>query len=223
MNNTYYPGYEAPGLTVDLVLFTVNQKSLQVLLTRRADEPFADHWALPGGFLRTGESLEAAALRVLQDKTGLEEAYLEQLYTFGDPGRDPRNRIITVAYFALVPWQKLARPGSPKVSELAWYAADDTPPLAFDHNIILSAARERVKAKAGYSNIGFGLLPDSFRLTELQQIYEVILGKPLDKRNFRKEMLATGLLEETGAVDDSGAHRPARLYRFINRDVVFFN
>lgn len=223
MDNTYYPGYEAPGLTVDLVLFTVNQKSLQVLLTRRADEPFADRWALPGGFLRTGESLETAARRVLQDKTGLEDAYLEQLYTFGDPGRDPRNRIITVAYFALVPWQKLDRPGSAKVSELGWFAVKDTPALAFDHDLIVITARDRLKAKAGYSNIGFGLLPDSFRLTELQQIYEIILDKPLDKRNFRKEMLATGLLEETGAVDGSGAHRPARLYRFINRSVVFFD
>jgi 8-oxo-dGTP diphosphatase len=223
MNNTYYPGYENPGLTVDLVLFTVNQRNLQVLLTKRASEPYADHWALPGGFLLEGESLEAAARRVLKDKTGLDDAYLEQLYTFGDPGRDPRNRIITVVYFALVPWQKLDRPESKKVSEVAWLPADSTPVLAFDHTRILMKARERLKAKAGYSNIGFGLLPDSFRLTELQQIYEIILGKPLDKRNFRKEMLATGLLAETGAVDDSGAHRPARLYRFINRDVVFFD
>lgn len=222
MNNTY-PGYEIPGLTVDLVLFTVNQNSLQVLLTRRAEDPFADHWALPGGFLLKGESLDDAARRVLSDKTGLEDAYLEQLYTFGTPGRDPRNRIITVAYYALVPWQMLARPGSRKVSELAWFPLSDLPALAFDHNQIINYAQSRLKAKAGYSNIAFGLLPDAFRLTELQQIYEVILGEPLDKRNFRKRMLSTGLLAETGGVDGSGAHRPARLYRFIKRDVVFFD
>lgn len=219
MNNTY-SSYEMPGFTVDLVLFTVKGDSLQVLLTRRADEPFQGCWALPGAFLFKGESLEEAALRVLRDKAGLDAAYLEQLYTFGTPDRDPRNRIITVAYYALVPWQKLARPGSRKVAEVAWMDIPAAESLAFDHAEILSYAVNRLKAKAGYSNIAFGLLPEAFRLSELQHIYEVVLGQPLDKRNFRKRMLASGLLAETGAVDDTGAHRPARMYHFIRRDVV---
>jgi len=220
MNNTYY-AYEMPGVTVDLVLFTVNQDQLQVLLTRRAEEPFAGQWALPGGFLLKGESLEDAARRVMHDKTGVVDAYLEQLYTFGEPDRDPRNRIVTITYFALIPWQKLSRPGSRKVSEVSWFEAVRPPNLAFDHNRILGYAVNRLRAKAGYSNIAFGLLPEAFRLTELQRIYEVILEQPLDKRNFRKRILATGWLTETGAIDDSGAHRPARLYRFIKRDVEF--
>ncbi len=220
MNNTYR-GYEQPGLTVDLILFTVNQDRLRILLTLRATEPFAGSWALPGGFLFEGESLEEAARRVLRDKTGIGEAYLEQLYTFGEPDRDPRNRIVTVAYYALVPWQKLDRPGSQKVSEVAWFEADNPPMLAFDHARILAYGVNRLRAKAGYSNIAFGLLPEAFRLTELQRIYEVILGTTLDKRNFRKRILATGWLAETGGIDDRGAHRPARLYKFVNRDVAF--
>lgn len=220
MNNTYY-AYEMPGITIDLALFTINQNKLKVLLTRRAEEPFADQWALPGGFLLKGESLEDAARRVMQDKTGVADAYLEQLYTFGEPDRDPRNRIVTVAYYALIPWQKLSRPGSRKVSEVNWFESVDPPDLAFDHNRILRYAVNRLKSKAGYSNIAFGLLPETFRLTELQQIYEVILDQPLDKRNFRKRMLSTGWLTETGGIDDSGAHRPAKLFRFTKRDVEY--
>mgnify|MGYP000978793327 FL=1 len=173
MNNTY-PAYEMPGVTVDLALFTVNEDKLQVLLTRRAEEPFADQWALPGGFLFKNESLEDAARRVMQEKTGVVDAYLEQLYTFGAPERDPRNRIVTIAYYALIPWQKLIRPGSRKVSEVNWFEAVRPPELAFDHNRILAYAVDRLKAKTGYSNIAFGLLPAAFRLTELQRIYEVI-------------------------------------------------
>lgn len=215
--------YEQPGVTVDLVIFTVNEEHLKILLVKRAEEPFAGVWSIPGGFLRIGESLEAAARRVMQEKTGVTEVYLEQLYTFGKPDRDPRARVLTVTYFALLPWTNLPQPGSNKVTDLAWFAADDLPELAFDHREILTYAINRLRAKASYSNIVYGLMPAAFRLSDLQKIYESIIGKELDKRNFRKRMLATGLLEETGKKELIGAHRPAMLYRFKKREFIFLD
>ena len=138
--NTNYSGYEQPAVTVDLVLFTVNADTLKVMLVRRAEEPFAGYWSIPGGFLQAGESLEDAALRVLQEKTGVENVYLEQLYTFGNPERDPRARVITVTYFALIPWQDLVQPESSKVTDLTWNSVDRLPKLAFDHREILDYA-----------------------------------------------------------------------------------
>jgi 8-oxo-dGTP diphosphatase len=223
MNNTNSILYEQPGVTVDLVIFTVNNGRLNVLLVKRADEPFAGCWSIPGGFLQKGESLEGAALRVMLEKTGVKGVYLEQLYTFGEPARDPRARIITVTYFALIPWKNLPQPESRKVSGLAWFEIDQTPELAFDHREILNYALNRLRAKAGYSNIVYGLLPDDFRLSDLQKMYEIIFNQKLDKRNFRKRMLASGLLQETGKKDLTGAHRPAMLYQFKKREVVFFN
>jgi 8-oxo-dGTP diphosphatase len=223
MDYTNLAHYEQPGLTIDLVIFTVNQGKLNVLLVKRANDPFASLWSIPGGFLLKGESLEDAALRVMQEKTGVQEVYLEQLYTFGKPDRDPRARIITVTYFALIPWKRLNQPGSRKVADLAWFEVDEIPQLAFDHNEILHYALNRLRAKAGYSNIVYGLLPESFRLSDLQKMYEIIINEKLDKRNFRKRMLATGLLQETGKKDLIGAHRPAMLYQFKKREVVFFD
>ena len=219
--NTNYPGYEQPSVTVDLVIFTVSEDKLKALLVKRADEPFAGFWSIPGGFLKSGESLDEAAIRVMQEKTGVKEIYLEQLYTFGAPNRDPRARVITVTYFALIPWQNLIPPQSMKVTDLAWFAADQLPArLAFDHQEILTYAIQRLRAKASYSNIVYGLLPLEFRLSDLQKIYESIIDKSLDKRNFRKKMLATGLLRETGKKEISGAHRPAMLYTFKKREFV---
>jgi 8-oxo-dGTP diphosphatase len=224
MDNTNYPLYEQPGVTVDLVIFTVSAGKLDVLLVKRAEEPFAGFWSIPGGFLQKGESLEEAALRIMGEKTGVQEVYLEQLYTFGRPDRDPRARIITVTYFALIPWKKLPQPASKKVTDLAWHSVDDLPgQLAFDHQEILNYAARRLRAKAGYSNIVYELLPESFRLSDLQKMYETIIGEKLDKRNFRKRMLATGLLQETGRKDLIGAHRPAMLYQFKKREIVFFD
>ncbi len=223
MNYTNYAGFERPGVTVDLAIFTVNMEMLKVLLVKRAENPFAGRWSLPGGFLKTGESLEEAAQRVLRDKTGVQEVYLEQLYTFGRPDRDPRSRVITVSYFALIPWASLEKPASEKVSNLDWFPVDEVPLLAFDHNEILAYAVERLRAKAGYSNIVYGLLPTRFRLSDLQKIYEIILNEELDKRNFRKKMLSTGLLKETGQKDLAGAHRPAMLYQFKKKKIVYFD
>jgi 8-oxo-dGTP diphosphatase len=224
MANTNHSKYEQPGVTVDLVIFTVNEEKLKVLLVKRAKEPFVGFWSIPGGFLKLGESLEGAAIRVMKEKTGVKEVYLEQLYTFGKPDRDPRTRVITVTYFALIPWQNLIQPESNKVTDLTWYAADQLPPqLAFDHQEILNYAINRLRAKVSYSNIVYGLLPVRFRLSDLQKIYESIINKSLDKRNFRKRMLATNLLEETGKKEIVGAHRPAMLYQFKKREFVFLD
>lgn len=220
MKNTNYPGYEQPAVTVDLVIFTVSEEKLKVLLVKRANEPFKGVWSIPGGFLVAQESLEDAAVRVMKEKTGVKEVYLEQLYTFGRPDRDPRARIITVTYFALIPWQNLVQPASSKVAEVDWYPVDQLPEVAFDHQEILTYAISRLRAKTSYSNIVYGLLPLRFRISDLQKIYEIIINKPLDKRNFRKRMLATGLLKETGMKEIIGAHRPAMLYSFKKREFV---
>jgi len=159
----------------------------------------------------------------MQEKTGVKEIYLEQLYTFGKPDRDPRRRVITVTYFALIPWKNLIQPESKKVTDLAWLTVDELPELAFDHREILNYATNRLRTKASYSNIVYGLLPAHFRLSDLQKIYEIIIGRELDKRNFRKRMLATGLLEETGQKEIVGAHRPAMLYQFKKREFVLLD
>jgi 8-oxo-dGTP diphosphatase len=221
--NTKYSGYEQPAVTVDLVIFTVNNDTLKVMLVRRAEAPFADHWSIPGGFLKASESLEEAALRVLKEKAGVENVYVEQLYTFGDPDRDPRARVITVTYFALIPWKDLVQPPSDKVTDLMWAPVHHLPRLAFDHKLIVEYAVRRLRAKASYSNIVYGLMPRQFRLSELQRMYEIITNDTLDKRNFRKRMLATGLLQETGRKDIAGAHRPAKLYKFKKMEIAFLD
>ena len=221
--NTKSVEYEQPGVTVDLVIFTVNEDILKVMAVKRAEAPFAGYWSLPGGFLQQGESLESAALRILEEKTGVRDVYLEQLYTFGKPDRDPRARVITVAYFALIPWQHLVTPQSRKVTDVAWQSTDRLSRFAFDHKDIINYAVQRLRAKAGYSNIVYGLLPEQFRLSDLQRMYEVILDKKLDKRNFRKRMMAAGLLQETGQKEVAGAHRPAMLYQFKKMEIAFLD
>ena len=221
--NTKYLSYEQTAVTVDLVIFTVNEDLLKIMLVKRAEDPFADSWSLPGGFLKTNESLDGAALRVLKEKTGVENVYLEQLYTFGDPDRDPRARVITVTYFALIPWKDLVQPPSEKVTGLMWVSVNHLPKLAFDHKEIVEYAVQRLRAKASYSNIVYGLMPRQFRLSELQRMYEIIIDDKLDKRNFRKRMLATGLLQETGRKDIAGAHRPAMLYKFKKMEIAFLD
>ncbi|MBI2332631.1 MAG: NUDIX hydrolase [Chloroflexi bacterium] len=221
MVNTKYEGFETPGVTVDLVLFTVNESRLKVMLVKRAEEPFRSDWSLPGGFIELGESLDAAAQRVLVEKVGVSDVYMEQLYTFGKPKRDPRSRVITVAYIALIPWQSLPQPASEKIIDLTWSPVDHLPKLAFDHKEIVNYAVKRLRAKVSYSNIVYGLMPKQFRLSELQSMYECIIDDKLDKRNFRKRMLATGLLKETGKKDTAGAHRPAMLYQFKSKEIVF--
>lgn len=214
--------YVNPAVTVDAIVFTIRQEQLQVALIKRGIEPFKGSWAIPGGFVRIAESLEDAVKRELHEEVGADGVYLEQLYTFGDPERDPRGRVITVAYFALVSADNLHElTASTDAAEAQWFALHDLPPLAFDHPKILAAAVERLRAKLEYSTIAYALLPKAFSLTQLQRVYEIILDRPLDKRNFRKKILSTDLLEET-AERSGGAHRPATLYVFKKREVTFF-
>lgn len=200
-------------VAVDLVIFTLLQKALHVLLVKRRSPPFAGMWALPGGFVQPEESLEEAARRELYEECGVEEVYLEQLYTFGDPGRDPRGRVITVAYFALVPAERQALRAADDALDAAWFPAYSPPPLAFDHAKILDYAITRLRYKLEYTALAFELLPQEFTLTELQEAYEHILSEKLDKRNFRRKVLNADILEETGRFRE-GSGRPARLYRF---------
>lgn len=206
--------YPRPALTVDIVIFTLEDNRLQALLIRRAEEPFAGMWALPGGFVHIEESMEEAAARELREETGLEEAYLEQLYTYGDPDRDPRGRVVTVAYFALIPADaKVRLEGGSDASQAKWFPLDKLPDLAFDHREIVDYAVRRVRYKLEYSAVGFELLPEQFSLSELQSTYEMILGEKLDKRNFRRRILEANVIEATPTFR-TGEGRPARLYRY---------
>jgi 8-oxo-dGTP diphosphatase len=206
--------YERPSVTVDVVIMTLRQRHLQVLLVKRRAWPFEGMWAIPGGFLNMNESLEAAAQRKLQEETGMQDVYLEQLYTFGDPGRDPRTRVITVVYFALLNAERLQVKVPDDATDVGWFSVYDLPSLAFDHSQILAYTLNRLRGKLAYTTIVFNLLPEQFTLTELQYVHQIILNEKLDKRNFRKKILSTGILEDTGAKKMEGTHRPARLYRF---------
>lgn len=219
---TYSYTYPHPALTTDIVIFTIHNERLELLLIRRASEPFQDHWALPGGFVAIDEDLEACALRELAEETGVTGVYLEQLYTFGAPGRDPRERVISVAYYALVPPGRINIRAASDASDVAWFALDALPPLAFDHRAIVNMAHERLKAKLDYSTIALQFMPEKFTLGELQQVYETITGENLDKRNFRKRVMALDCITDTGTSRRNGGHRPARLYAVKSPGTVEF-
>ena len=212
---TYDPArYERPSVTVDVVILTMRRRRLEALLIRRKHWPFEGLWAIPGGFVNPDESLEDAARRELEEETGVRDVYLEQLYTFGDPHRDPRTRVITVVYYALIRDETLKVAAGDDAAEARWFPVYDLPPLAFDHEKILTYTMQRLRGKLEYTTIGFQLLPPEFTLSELQEVYEAILDRPLDKRNFRKKVLSTGILEATTHTRKTGQHRPAALYRF---------
>lgn len=206
--------FDRPSVTVDVVIFSLADDALQVLLIKRESPPFAQMWAIPGSFIKMNESLEEAAVRALADETGVEDVYTEQLYTFGKPDRDPRTRVITIAYFALVPHDAIHHKAGRDASETSWFTVSKLPPLAFDHAEIVEYAYQRLRYKLEYTSVGFQLLPDVFTLTELQKAYEIILDEPLDKRNFRRKILAAEILEETGEKKKDGEGRPAMLYRY---------
>lgn len=212
--------FERPSVTVDVLLFTIDEGELKILLVKRNEEPFLDFWALPGGFVKMTEDLDTAAKRELLEESGVKNLYLEQLYTFGNPSRDPRTRVITVTYMALAAntdW-KLKATGDAK--DVDFFPVDKLPKMAFDHTEIIKYGLQRLRNKLGYSNIVLGLLPSSFTLTQLQKVYETILKTKLDKRNFRKKILSTGLLVSSGKKLEGIAHRPAMLYSFKNKKVV---
>jgi 8-oxo-dGTP diphosphatase len=200
-------------VTVDIVIFTVRNDSLQVLLVKRGVPPFEGQYAIPGGFIRDDESPEAAALRELYEETGVRNLFLEQLYTFGDPERDPRGRVITVAYYALIASDKLSVVAGADAAEAGWFALNDVPLLAFDHRAILDYANERLRNKLEYTTVGFQLLPEKFTLSELQKVYEAILGRKLDKRNFRRKIALLRILKPLREWQRTG-RKPAQLFRF---------
>jgi len=230
---------------VVVVILTVIDDGLRVLLIRRSAEPFRDYWALPGGLLPPGESLDRAAARKLLDETGVSDVYLEQLYTFGElahgsppnlseaapparPRRAPSTtgdirpvpqRGIAVTYFALVQHEQVRLRDS-GTWRPAWHNAFTLPPLAFDNNTVVDYAIRRLRAKLEYTNVAYSLLPRTFTLSELQQVYEAILDRPLDKRNFRRRMLSLGVIKAAGGTRMEGAHRPAQLYTFVKREPV---
>jgi 8-oxo-dGTP diphosphatase len=209
--------FARPALTVDVVVFALDADDLKVMLIERDLAPFAGKWALPGGFVRVDESLDAAARRELAEETGLTNIFLEQLYTFGDLRRDPRERVVTVAYYALVNLAGHDVRASTDARDAAWFPLDDLPKLAFDHDRILAAAHDRLRGKVRYQPLGFELLPERFTLRQLQRLYEIILDRELDKRNFRKKVLAMDIVQETDEIEQDVAHRAARLYRFDKR------
>jgi 8-oxo-dGTP diphosphatase len=207
-----------PTVGVSVVIFSIQpgtrQQELTVLLVRRKQPPYSGQWALPGGWVRTGEGLEQAALRHLHTKAGLNARYLEQLYTFGRPDRDPREHRIAVTYYALVSDTAAQLPNVPVDYEACWFPVTDVPkPLAFDHDEILDYALWRLRNKVSYAYVAFQLLPQTFTLADLRKVYEVILGHSLDPTNFRRKVEASGTIIPTGKRVEGGAHRPPQLYR----------
>jgi 8-oxo-dGTP diphosphatase len=212
MSYTYE--YPRAALTVDCVVFGLDEGDLKLLLIERGLEPFEGKWALPGGFVQLEETLEEAAIRELREETGVDKVYLEQLYTVGTVDRDPRERVVTVAYCALVNLQDYSLKAATDASNAAWFEVDDIPDLAFDHQEILATALDRLKNKVRYEPIGFELLPKKFTLSQLQKLYEKIIGQELDKRNFRKKFQKMGILIALDEIEKDVAHRAARYYSF---------
>ena len=211
---SYRYQYPRPALTVDCVVFGFDEGELKVLLIERGLEPFKGRWALPGGFVRVDETLDEAARRELEEETGLKRIFLEQLYTFGEVERDPREHVVSMAYYALMNLSEHNAKAATDAANARWFPVAKTPKLAFDHADILAVALARLKSKVRYQPIGFELLPPEFTLSQLQHLYEAILGEELDKRNFRKKVLGYGLLAPLKESQMSGRHRPAQLFRF---------
>jgi 8-oxo-dGTP diphosphatase len=205
-----------PWVAVDLVIFTLDRETLKCFLVQVKDGPFAGMWAFPGGLVGSGESLEKAAERELYERTGLKNTFLEQLYTFGKPDRDPAKRVVSVSYWALAPFRGVRSQPEGKYAAVEWFPLDRLPSLAYDHAQVARLAQERLRAKLYYTNIVYSLLPQEFTLGEIQQVYEAILRRALDRRNFRKKILASGLLKPLSRMR-KGAHRPALLYSFKTR------
>jgi 8-oxo-dGTP diphosphatase len=203
--------YPKPAVTVDILIFTIKDNSLKVLLVKRNNEPFKGMWAIPGGFVKLEESLETAAKRELQEETGVKEVYLEQLYTFGEPKRDPRERVITVSYLALINSDKITLKASTDVSDAKWFNISELPKLAFDHSVILEYALKRLRWKFEYSPIAFSLLPEKFSIGQLQKIYDLVFNRKFDKRNFNKKIRSLNILKEEGILKEV-SYRPPQLY-----------
>ena len=210
----YSYAYPHPAVTVDCVVFGLDDGELKLLLIRRLFDPFKDKWALPGGFVKIDEDLDNAALRELKEETGVKDLYLEQLGAFGRPDRDPRERVITVAYFAIINLFEHELTADTDAKEAAWFSAENLPDLAFDHKSIVDQALWKLQAKIRSHPLAFKFLPRKFTLSQLQRLYETILFETLDKRNFRKKILGTGVLEALDEYQMDVSHRAAQFYRF---------
>lgn len=206
--------YPHPAVTVDCAIFGLDEGELKILLVQRGGEPFKGKWALPGGFVRMDESLDEAARRELEEETGVGRVFMEQVGAFGEPGRDPRERVVTVAYFAIVDLHGHKIRAATDAADAAWFAVSEHPPLAFDHREILAASLAKLREKTRRSPLFAEFLPRKFTLTQLQRFYEAVLDETLDKRNFRKKVLSYGVLEELAEYEVDVAHRAARLHRF---------
>ncbi|MCU0389765.1 MAG: NUDIX hydrolase [Thermoflexibacter sp.] len=208
--------YPRPALSVDCVIFGLDENELKVLLIERGHDPYAGCWAFPGGFVDMDETTEAAAKRELWEETGLQNMFMEQLYTFSDVHRDPRGRVVSVAYYALVKLSDVKDQvsASSDAQKAEWFPVNSLPALAFDHAKIFDTAFTRLKGKVRYQPLGFELLPEKFTLSQLQKLYELILNKELDKRNFRKKILSMALLIELPERQKGVSHRAAKLYQF---------
>ena len=215
-----HPSSQDIKLAVDAAIFTVKDGEFMTLLIQMKKAPFEGQWAFPGGLLEDDETCETAARRILASATGVKDAYLEQLATFDDPVRDPFGRVVTVASFALMPSEKVELRTIDKYADVRWWPVTKLPALAYDHRNIAKVATARIRAKLAYTNVVWSLLPKTFTLAALQDVYEAILGQTLDKRNFRKKALASGILEATGSRETGAAHRPAELFRFAQRKLA---
>lgn len=203
--------FPKPAVTVDVVIFTIKNNELKVLLVKRGIEPFKGMWAIPGGFIKMDESLEDAARRELKEETGVANIYLEQLYTFGDVDRDPRDRVVTVSYIALINSDNVKLSASTDVSDAQWFSVLKLPKLGFDHRKIIEYALRRLKWKFGYTTVAFSLLPKNFTLAEVQRLYEIVYNKKFDKRNFMKKILSLNILQEEG-IRKNVSFRPPMTY-----------
>lgn len=214
---SYKYEYPHPAVTVDVVVFTIEDNDLKVLLIQRDQDPFEGQWALPGGFIEIDEHLSDAAKRELKEETGVSASFLEQFYTFGHPDRDPRERIITVAYYALIPCDQLPLAAGDDARDAKLFAINELPELAFDHENIVQRAMRRIKERLKDPRFAFHMLPMEFTMFELRRVHELFRDELLDKRNFRKKIVALDQIEETGEKRESRQHRPARLYRVKKR------
>ena len=208
-----------PVVAVDVAVYTLSGGALHCLLVQVKDGPFAGKWAFPGGLVGAEESLDQAAEREIFERTGARQSYLEQLYTFGRPERDPALRVVSASYLALAPRPKAALSPAPRYADIQWFPADRLPPLAYDHDQVGRLALQRLRSKLQYTNIVYSLLAKEFTLGELQEVYETILDRRLDRRNFRKKILALGLLKKLPGIR-RGTHRPAALYAFKQRRLM---
>lgn len=210
----YTYDYPRPALTVDNLIFSFEDKQLRILLIQRARPPFKGEWALPGGFVEINESLEDAARRELREETGVTKAFIKQLQTFGNVDRDPRGRVISVAYYALVKPDVVDVKAATDANAVAWFSVYELPELAFDHVEMIEFALNRLREEFKFKPVGFELLPETFTLTELQRLYEAVIEKELDKRNFRKKILNLNVLDPAEEADQRVSKRMATLYKF---------